>query len=117
MEDIFQELQAKHPEMPQATLNLFEKARLKAFANERGIRMISVTGGKLVVEPIALTRAQASALRRKAGRYHADKEKMSVPLRVFVPRTAEESADDAGMLTQVFAYLKGFFDEQKSDSK
>lgn len=117
VEDIFQELQAKHPEMPQATLNLFEKARLKAFANERGIRMISVTGGKLVVEPIALTRAQASALRRKAGRYLADKKKMSVPLRVFVPRTAEESADDAGMLTQVFAYLKGFFDEQKSDSK
>lgn len=117
VEDIFQELHAKHPEMPQATLNLFEKARLKAFANERGIRMISVTGGKLVVEPIALTRAQASALRRKAGRYLADKKKMSVPLRVFVPRTAEESADDAGMLTQVFAYLKGFFDEQKSDSK
>lgn len=117
VEDIFQELQAKHPEMPQATLNLFEKARLKAFANERGIRMISVTGGKLVVEPITLSRAQASALRRKAGRYLADKKKMSVPLRVFVPRTAGESADDAGMLSQVFSYLKGLFDEQKSDSK
>lgn len=111
VEDIYQELIEKHPEMPAAALNQIEKARLKAFANEHGIRLISVTAGKLIVEPIALTKAQASSLRRKAGRYLADKKKMTVPLRVFVPKQSEENPDDAGMLCHVFAYLKTLFDQ------
>lgn len=111
VEDIYQELIEKHPEMPAAALNQIEKARLKAFANEHGIRLISVTAGKLVVEPIALTKAQASSLRRKAGRYLADKKKMTVPLWVFVPKQSEENPDDAGMLCHVFAYLKTLFDQ------
>ena len=111
VEDIYQELIEKHPEMPAAALNQIEKARLKAFANEHGIRLISVTAGKLIVEPIALTKAQASSLRRKAGRYLADKKKMTVPLRVFVPKQSEENPDDAGMLCHVFAYLKTLFNQ------
>lgn len=111
VEDIYQELIEKHPEMPAAALNQIEKARLKAFANEHGVRLISVTAGKLIVEPIALTKAQASSLRRKAGRYLADKKKMTVPLRVFVPKQSEENPDDAGMLCHVFAYLKTLFDQ------
>lgn len=111
VEDIYRELIEKHPEMPAAALNQIEKARLKAFANEHGIRLISVTAGKLIVEPIALTKAQASSLRRKAGRYLADKKKMTVPLRVFVPKQSEENPDDAGMLCHVFAYLKTLFDQ------
>ena len=112
VEDIYQELIAKHPEMPQAALNQIEKARLKAFANEHGIHLISVTGGKLVIEPITLSKAQASALRRKAGRYLADKKKMTVPLRVFVPKQTEESPDDAGMLSHVFTYIRSLFEEE-----
>lgn len=113
VEDIYQELVQKHPEIPQAALNQIEKARLKAFANEHGIRLISVTGGKLIVEPISLSKAQASSLRRKAGRYLADKKKMTVPLRVFVPRQGEDNPDDVGTLSQVFAYIQGLFEEQK----
>lgn len=113
VEDIYQELMSKHPEMPQAALNQFEKARLKAFANEHGIHLISVSAGKLVVEPIALTKAQASALRRRAGRYLADKKKMTVPLRVFVPKSSEDNPDDAGMLSHVFAYLRSLFEEKE----
>lgn len=112
VEDIYQELVSKHPEMPQAAINQIEKARLKAFANEHGIRLISVTGGKLVIEPITLTKAQASALRRKAGRYLADKKKMTVPLRVFVPKQSEENPDDAGMLSHVFNYIRSLFEEK-----
>lgn len=112
VEDIYQELVSKHPEMPQAAINQIEKARLKAFANEHGIHLISVTGGKLVIEPITLTKAQASALRRKAGRYLADKKKMTVPLRVFVPKQSEENPDDAGMLSHVFNYIRSLFEER-----
>lgn len=112
VEDIYQELISKHPEMPQAAINQIEKARLKAFANEHGIHLISVTGGKLVIEPITLTKTQASALRRKAGRYLADKKKMTVPLRVFVPKQTEENPDDAGMLSHVFNYIRSFFEEK-----
>ena len=112
VEDIYQELISKHPEMPQAAINQIEKARLKAFANEHGIHLISVTGGKLVIEPITLTKTQASALRRKAGRYLADKKKMTVPLRVFVPKQSEENPDDAGMLSHVFNYIRSLFEEK-----
>ncbi|MED9873694.1 MAG: transcription-repair coupling factor [Eggerthellaceae bacterium] len=112
VEDIYQELISKHPEMPQAAINQIEKARLKAFANEHGIHLISVTGGKLVIEPITLTKTQASALRRKAGRYFADKKKMTVPLRVFVPKQTEENPDDAGMLSHVFNYIRSLFEEK-----
>ena len=116
--DIYEELLAKHPEMPQASINQFEKARLKAFANEHGIKLISVSAGKLTVEPFSLTKSQASSLRRKAGRYLADKKKMVVPLRVVVPgygKSEEES--DAGMLTNVFAYLQELAKEAKESGE
>lgn len=116
--DIYEELLAKHPEMPQASVNQFEKARLKAFANEHGIKLISVSAGKLTVEPFALTKSQASSLRRKAGRYLADKKKMAVPLRVVVPGYGkEEEAGDVGMLTNVLAYLKKVVEEGKESGE
>lgn len=116
--DIYEELLAKHPEMPQASVNQFEKARLKAFANEHGIKLISVSAGKLTVEPFALTKSQASSLRRKAGRYLADKKKMAVPLRVVIPGYGkEEEAGDAGMLTNVLAYLQKLVEEGKESGE
>ena len=116
--DIYEELLAKHPEMPQASVNQFEKARLKAFANEHGIKLISVSAGKLIVEPFALTKSQASSLRRKAGRYLADKKKMAVPLRVVVPGYGkEEEAGDVGMLTNVLAYLQKLVEEGKESGE
>lgn len=116
--DIYEELLAKHPEMSQASVNQFEKARLKAFANEHGIKLISVSAGKLTVEPFALTKSQASSLRRKAGRYLADKKKMAVPLRVVVPGYGkEEEAGDVGMLTNVLAYLQKLVEEGKESGE
>lgn len=116
--DIYEELLAMHPEMPQASINQFEKARLKAFANEHGIKLISVSAGKLTVEPFMLTKSQASSLRRKAGRYLADKKKMAVPLRVVVPGYGkEEEAGDVGMLTNVLAYLQKLVEEGKESGE
>ena len=95
--DIYEELLAKHPEMPQASVNQFEK---------------------LTVEPFALTKSQASSLRRKAGRYLADKKKMAVPLRVVVPGYGkEEEAGDVGMLTNVLAYLQKLVEEGKESGE
>lgn len=113
--DIYEELLAKHPEMPQASINQFEKARLKAFANEHGIKLISVSAGKLTVEPFMLTKSQASSLRRKAGRYLADKKKMTVPLRIVVPGYGKE--EEAGMLTNVLAYLQKLMEEGKESGE
>ena len=47
-----EDMLAKAPEMPEAAANLFERAWLKAFANEHGVKLISVAAGKLIVEPI-----------------------------------------------------------------
>lgn len=115
VDEIYEELLQKRPEMPKATHNQFDKARLKAFAFEHGIKTISVTGGKLVVEPIVLSRDQASALRRKSGRYLADKKKMTVPMKVLMPASSSnEPEEDASSLATIFMYLKNLFEEKTS---
>lgn len=78
-----EEMEAKAPEMPPAAVNLFERARLKAFANEHGIKLISVVAGRLVVEPIDIPAGKMKGLRRAAGRYNPDKRKLALPLRYF----------------------------------
>lgn len=98
-------LASRHGEMPQATINLYDKARLKAFAAQHGIRSISVTGGNLVVEPVALARAKVSSLRRKGVRYLADKKKLTVPMRVV---GVEE---DGSTVTAILAFVGGVLEE------
>ena len=78
-----EEMLAKAPEMPPAAVNLFERARLKAFANEHGIKLISVVAGRLVVEPIDIPADKMKGLRRAAARYNPDKRKLALPLRYF----------------------------------
>lgn len=116
VDDIYQELLLKRPEMPKATHNQFDKARLKAFANEHHIRTISMISGKLVVEPIVLTKTQASSLRRKAGRYLADKKKMTVPMRVILGgKKTELTEEDGSNLASIFVYLKTLFKEREKE--
>lgn len=83
VQDIYNDLQSKRPDMPQAAKNLFSKARLKAFANEHHIKIVSVVAGKLTVEPIDIPRDKLIPLRRAQGRYLADKRKLLLPLRYF----------------------------------
>ena len=97
-----QELAAVHPEMPQAARNLFEKARLKAFANEHGIQTIAAIGGKLVVEPIAVSREMATKLRRSGGRYVADKQRLTVPLKYF----GVDEDDEKSLLAETAKFLQ-----------
>ncbi|MEG0477567.1 MAG: helicase-related protein, partial [Raoultibacter sp.] len=81
--ELFETVLASHPEMPQATKNLFDKARIKAFANENGIKTITCVGGKLNIDPIAIGREKLTALRRYGVRYMPQTKKLSLPLRYF----------------------------------
>ena len=83
VEDIYNDLAGKRSDMPQEAQNLFEKARIKAFANEHHIKTVSVVAGKLVVEPIDIPRDRMVPLRRAGGRYLSDKRKLQLPLKYF----------------------------------
>ncbi|MEE0844924.1 MAG: transcription-repair coupling factor [Eggerthellaceae bacterium] len=83
VDDIEQDLLSKRPDIPPAARALLQKARIKAFASEHRIRMVSVTGGKLVVEPVDIAKTQMTPLRRAGGRYLQDKRKLTLPLRYF----------------------------------
>ena len=100
VEDVAADLAGKRPDMPQAAKNLLERARIKAFANEHHIKTVSVTGGRLVVEPIDVPRDKMTGLRRSGGRYLADKRKLQLPLRHF------KLDEDDNLLAPVFAFLK-----------
>ncbi len=77
------DLGEKRPDMPAAARNLFARARIRAFAFEHGIKVVSVVAGKLLVEPIALTRQQLIPLKRSGARYAQEKGKLSLPLKYF----------------------------------
>uniref|UniRef100_UPI00258F564E transcription-repair coupling factor n=1 Tax=uncultured Senegalimassilia sp. TaxID=1714350 RepID=UPI00258F564E len=106
VEDIYEDMTAKRPDMPQAAKNLFEKARIKAFANEHHIKTVSVVAGKLVVEPIDIPRDKMTPLRRAGGRYLADKRKLQLPLKYF--RLTEKD----NLFTPVAKFLKEMHGEE-----
>ena len=91
---------ARRPEMPHAARNFFDKARIKAFANERGIKTVSVVGGKLTVEPVTLSRDTVTKLRRHSARYIPASKKFSIPLRYF------DVGEDDGLLDAIAGFLK-----------
>lgn len=100
VEDICADMADKRPDMPQEAKNLFTKARIKAYAAEHHVRLVSVTAGKLVVEPIDIPRSKMTSIRRAAGSYLADKRKLRLPLRYF------KLAGDEGLLEAVLAFLE-----------
>lgn len=102
VEDVAADLIEKRPDMPQAAKNLLEKARIKAFANEHHLRTVSVTGGRLVVEPIDISRDRMTGLRRAGGRYLSDKRKLQLPLRYF------ELDEGDSLLGPIAGFLKEF---------
>ena len=81
--EIRRDLESKRPDMPPAAHNLLERARIKAFAFENKIKTVSVTAGKLVVEPIVVPKSASIPIRRAGGRYLAEKKKLTLPLRYF----------------------------------
>ena len=62
---------------------MFAKSRLRAWANEHGVKNISVSGGKVTVEPIDVPRDALTPLRRYGSRYITQTSKLSVPVKFF----------------------------------
>ena len=106
-----EDMLAKAPEMPEAAANLFERAWLKAFANEHGVKLISVAAGKLIVEPIDIPAAAMKPLRRAAGRYQADRRKLTLPLRYF----SEEEREN--LLPAIVHFLEKLFGEDDAEEE
>ena len=77
-------------EMPPAAQNFFAKARIKAIAFAKGIKVVSVAVGALVVEPVSVTREQLIPLKRKGARYLEKYHRLMVPMRYF--KVEDESA-------------------------
>lgn len=85
VEDVFNDLSSKRPDMPDAAKSMFDKARIRAWAAEHHIKLISVVGGKLVVEPVDIPDKLSTKIRRAGGSYLADKRKLRLPLKYFGP--------------------------------
>jgi transcription-repair coupling factor (superfamily II helicase) len=107
VEDIYEDIKSKRPDMPPAANNLFEKARIKAFAAEHHIKTISVVAGKLIVEPIDIPRDKMTGLRRSGGRYLADKRKLQLPLRYF------KIAEGDALFAPVLGFLKEMYGQEQ----
>ena len=105
LEALYEETKAKWPEMPQASVNYFEKARLKAYANEKLIKTISLVAGKLIIEPIHVSKTKQTSLRRQGVRYIEAAKKLSIPRRYF------KDIPDEGLLSAVTDFLTELFDE------
>ena len=101
VEQVFKELLEKRPDMPQEARNLFTKARIKAFAFEHHIDVVSVVAGKLVVDPVDIPRDIMTNLRRSKATWTPDKRKLRLPLKHFA------AEDDAELMEAILAFLEG----------
>ena len=106
VDELYADILSKRPDMPAAARNLFEKARVKAFANEHHIKTVSVVAGKLVVEPIDIPRDKMTGLRRSGGRYLAEKRKLQLPLKHF------KLSDGQALFEPVASFLREMFGEE-----
>ncbi|MBO4365716.1 MAG: transcription-repair coupling factor, partial [Eggerthellaceae bacterium] len=84
VDQLFNDTRSRYPDMPQATENLFMKARVKALANQMHIQSVTVVGGKVSIEPIEQPSGNFwLSLRRAKARYVKQTHKLQIPLRYF----------------------------------
>lgn len=96
------DLAAVAPQMPEAALNLFAKARLKAYAHEHGLTSITMAAGNLTIEGISIPRDKLPDIKRSGGRFLSDKKKLILPLKYFDPNAkAASEARKAGQRRSV----------------
>ena len=92
---------AVRSQMPAATENFFMRARVKALANDMGVKTVNVVAGKLNIEPCPKPAGDLMAgLRRAKARYVPQTKKLQVPLKYFALE------EDGSMLEAVFSLLE-----------
>ncbi len=82
-QDLEREVREAKGEMPQACVNMFTRAKIRAWANERGVKSVVVTGGKLVMDPVDVPADLMKPLRRYAARYVQQSKKLMLPVKYF----------------------------------
>ena len=95
-----QETVNSYGDMPQAARNYFDKARIKAMANRRGIKTISVVAGNVFIEPIRVERDRLTTWRRHRIRYSANTGRLTIPLKYFTADSEEQ------LLANIVAFVK-----------
>ncbi|MBQ9004411.1 MAG: transcription-repair coupling factor, partial [Eggerthellaceae bacterium] len=100
VEQIYDELTEKRPDMPPEAENLFAKARIKAWAFEHHVNLISVVAGKLVVEPVDIPAEMQRPLRRAHATWASEKRKLRLPLKYFA------AEDDGELLETIYEFLR-----------
>ena len=98
---VHDELAARHPDMPPAAENLFTKARIRAWAFEHHVNLVSVVAGKLVVDPVDIPADTMRTLRRARASWTPEKRKLRLPLKYFA------ASDDSELLEGILAFLQG----------
>ncbi|MDO5358654.1 MAG: transcription-repair coupling factor [Slackia faecicanis] len=83
VDELLEQTEQRHGAMPQACKNMFAKSRLRAWASEHGVKLISASVGKVTIEPIEVGRDALTPLRRYGARYVAQTAKLSVPVKYF----------------------------------
>ena len=95
-----QETVNSYGDMPQAARNYFDKARIKAMANRRGIKTISVVAGNVFIEPIRVERDRLTTWQRHRIRYSANTGRLTIPLKYFTADSEEQ------LLANIVAFVK-----------
>ena len=110
VDELYADARERRPDMPQACENLFAKARIRAWANERGVKFVSVSGGKLNVEPVDVPRDMMTPLRRYGARWVPQSRKLSVPMKYF------RVDGDEGVLEAIWAFLEELSGDGKASA-
>ena len=106
VDDLFQATKQRRPEMPQAAVNMFAKARIRAWANEHGVKLVSVVGGKLIVEPIEVPKSMIIPMKRYGGRYLPQSKKLTLPLKYF------QLKEDDSVMEAIWDFLRELAEEK-----
>ena len=99
VDDLREATKAAHPDIPEACENLFVRSKIRAWANEVGVKIVSVVGGKLNVEPIHVSDSVMTPLRREGARYIAQSRKLQVPMRHF------DEMKENGLMQGIWEFL------------
>ena len=78
-----EECENEHGELPQAALNLFDRARIRIRAERLGLESVSLTQGRLVFQGVDVPKTVAFELKGRLGAINYPKSrKLTVPYRV-----------------------------------
>lgn len=109
--DLEEEMVERFGPLPDEGKNMIAKARIKAWAFEHHLRLISLVAGKVVIEPLVVPRSLMPSLRRAHATYSKERKRLQIPLKYFGSPTPEELLDD------LYAFLCDLEEEKNQSEK